>query len=141
MRKPNTIEWLYLDFDGFFASVEQQARPHLRGKPVGIVPFDGTVHTCVIACSKEAKARGVKNVMRLGDAKRICPELILQPQSPDLYRRAHNALLAEINSVIPVSAIKSIDELCCKLDRKDIADPQTLARNLKARLPKGLGRM
>ena len=60
MRKPETIERLYLDFDGFFASVEQQARPGLRGKPVGIVPFDGTVHTVVIACSKEAKARGVK---------------------------------------------------------------------------------
>ena len=139
MRKPNTLEWLYLDFDGFFASVEQQARPHLRGKPVGIVPFDGTVHTCVIACSKEAKALGVKNVMRLADAKKICPELILQPQSPDLYRRAHNALLAEINSVIPVGAIKSIDELCCKLDRKDSADPRGLSLRLKAAIAEGVG--
>ena len=139
MRKPDRLEWLYLDFDGFFASVEQQARPHLRGKPVGIVPFDGTVHTCVIACSKEAKVRGVKNVMRLGDAKRICPELILQPQSPDLYRRAHNALLAEINSVIPVSAIKSIDELCCKLDRKDSADPHGLSDKIKAAIAEGVG--
>ena len=77
MRKPSTIEWLYLDFDGFFASVEQQARPALRGKPIGIVPFDGTVHTVVIACSKEAKAKGVKNVMRLSDAKKICPSLYL----------------------------------------------------------------
>jgi len=105
MRKPKTIEWLYLDFDGFFASVEQQARP----------------------------------VMKLGDAKRICPELILQPQSPDLYRRAHNALIAEINSVIPISAIKSIDELCCKLDKKDIADPHKLARDLKTAIAKGVG--
>jgi len=76
MRKPDTIERLYLDFDGFFASVEQQARPGLRGKPVGIVPFDGTTHTVVIACSKEAKARGVKNVMKLVDARKLCPELI-----------------------------------------------------------------
>ena len=97
MRKPKTIEWLYLDFDGFFASVEQQARPALRGKPIGIVPFDGTIHTCVIACSKEAKAMGVKNIMKLGEAKKLCPELTLVPQSPDLYRRAHNALIAEIN--------------------------------------------
>jgi len=139
MRKPDTIESLYLDFDGFFASVEQQARPSLRGKPIGIVPFDGTVHTVVIACSKEAKARGVKNVMHLGDAKKICPELVLVPQSPDLYRRAHNALLAEINSVIPVEAVKSIDELCCKLDPRDIADPQKLAANIKASIADGVG--
>lgn len=73
MRKPETIEYLYLDFDGFFASVEQQARPALRGKPVGVVPFDSTLHTVVIACSKEAKAQGIKNVMRVKDVKRICP--------------------------------------------------------------------
>ena len=139
MRKPDTIERLYLDFDGFFASVEQQARPALRGKPVGIVPFDGTIHTCVIACSKEAKARGVKNVMKLSEAKKICPDLILQCQSPDLYRRAHNALLAEISSVIPIEAVKSIDELCCKLDPRDIADPETLARNIKTAIQKGVG--
>ena len=139
MRKPETIEWLYLDFDGFFASVEQQARPALRGKPIGIVPFDGTVHTVVIACSKEAKAVGVKNVMRLGDAKKVCPELILVPQSPDLYRRAHNALLAEINSIIPVSAVKSIDELTCRLDPKDIADPHKLSADIKAAIVKGVG--
>lgn len=139
MRKPETIEWLYLDFDGFFASVEQQARPALRGKPIGIVPFDGTVHTVVIACSKEAKARGVKNVMKLGEAIKLCPELVLVPQTPDLYRRAHNALLAEINSVIPVSAIKSIDELCCKLDKKDIADPYGLAEKIKRAISQGVG--
>lgn len=139
MRKPDTIERLYLDFDGFFASVEQQARPSLRGKPIGIVPFDGTIHTVVIACSKEAKALGVKNVMRLGDAKKICPSLVLVPQTPDLYRRAHNALLAEINSVIPVEAIKSIDELCCKLGRSDIENPEYLAKQIKSRIHDNIG--
>ncbi|MDG1141877.1 MAG: helix-hairpin-helix domain-containing protein, partial [Hellea sp.] len=140
MRKPKTIEWLYLDFDGFFASVEQQARPALRGKPVGIVPFSGTIHTCIIACSKEAKARGIKNVMNVSDAKRLCPELILQPQTPDLYRRAHNALLAEINSIIPISAVKSIDELCCKLDKKDIKNPYKTAMEIKIALAQGVGK-
>ena len=94
MRKPETIERLYLDFDGFFASVEQQAHPHLRERPIGVVPFEGTNHTCVIACSKEAKALGVKNVMNIQDAKAACPGIVLVPQSPDLYRRAHNALLS-----------------------------------------------
>ncbi|HHK75232.1 MAG TPA: type VI secretion protein ImpB [Rhizobiales bacterium] len=139
MRKPETIERLYLDFDGFFASVEQQAHPHLRGRPVGVVPFDSTLHTCVIACSKEAKAAGVRNVMNVTAAQKICPDIILTPQSPDLYRRAHNALLCEISAVIPVRAVKSIDELCCDLEPRDIAAPQALAQAIKTRIKTHIG--
>lgn len=109
MRKPDTIEKLYLDFDGFFASVMQQAYPKLRGKPIGIVPFAGTDRTVVIACSKEAKKAGCKNVMRVADARAKFPELLLVSQEPDLYRRAYNASISEISAVIPIDAIKSID--------------------------------
>ncbi len=139
MRKPATIERLYLDFDGFFASVEQQARPGLRGRPVGVVPFAGTDRTCVIACSREAKARGVKNVMNVSEARALCPDIILIPQSPDLYRRAHNTLLSEIEAVLPVDAIKSIDELTCRLDAQQRLDPQGLAKQLKIRLAQNVG--
>ncbi len=139
MRKPGTIERLYLDFDGFFASVEQQARPSLRGRPVGVVPFEGTSHTCVIACSKEAKTFGVKNVMNINDAKAICPGIVLVPQSPDLYRRAHNALLSEIAAVIPIAAVKSIDEITCNLQGLDICDPKSLTSRIKERIRDHVG--
>src|SRR5690606_22439243 len=93
MRKVETIEKLYLDFDGFFASVMQQAHPRLRGKPVAVIPFEvegrGADSTCVIACSKEAKAYGVKNVMSVPEARTLCPGIILVPQKPDLFRRAN----------------------------------------------------
>ena len=78
--------------------------------------------------------------MNVSDAKRLCPELILQPQNPELYRRAHNALLAEINSIIPISAVKSIDELCCKLDKKDIKNPYKTAMDIKIALAQGVGK-
>ncbi len=139
MRLPTEIERLYLDFDGFFASVEQQVHPRLRGKPVGVVPFDGTDRTCVIACSREAKARGVKNIMRVADARDICPEIILVPQSPDLYRRAHNTLLAEIESVVPIDTVKSIDELTCRLDEGQRHDPHGLALDLKRTIAANVG--
>lgn len=139
MRKPETIERLYLDFDGFFASVEQQADSRLRGKPVGVVPFEGTSRTCVIACSREAKLKGVKNVMPIEEARRLCPELILVPQKPDLYRRAHNTLLAEIESVIPIDTIKSIDELTCRLDEGQRSAPLELAAKIKDTLEKHVG--
>jgi DNA polymerase-4 len=138
MRKPTTIEHLYLDFDGFFASVEQQRDPRLRGRPVGVVPYEGG-KTCIIACSREAKARGVKNIMMVDEAKRLCRDLILVPQKPDLYRRAHNALMAEIGSVIPVDVVKSIDELACSLDVNHRNDPVGLAMKIKQTIRYNIG--
>ena len=141
MRRAETIERLYLDFDGFFASVMQQAMPRLRGKPVGVIPFETSAaqSTVVIACSKEAKARGCQNVMRVPDALKICPELVLVTQRPDLFRRAHNALLNEISCEIPIETVKSIDELSCKLDKTSIADPTALAARIKNRLGRNIG--
>lgn len=140
LRKPETIERLYLDFDGFFASVEQQADRWLRGRPVGVVPFEGTDRTCVIACSREAKAYGVKNVMPVAEARQVCPDIVLVPQKPDLYRRAHNTLIAEISSVIPVDAVKSIDELTCRLDETGRRDPELLVARLKSTLANNVGK-
>ena len=141
MRKAETIEKLYLDFDGFFASVMQQAMPHLRGRPVGVIPFETSAanSTSVIACSKEAKAAGCKNVMPVPEARAICPDIILVTQRPDLFRRAHNALLNEINCEIPIETVKSIDELACKLDRTNIADPLGLAKKIKDRIRANVG--
>ena len=141
MRKAETIEKLYLDFDGFFASVMQQAMPHLRGRPVGVIPFETSAanSTVVIACSKEAKAAGCKNVMPVPEARAICPDIILVTQRPDLFRRAHNALLNEIACEIPIETVKSIDELACKLDRGNIADPLGLAKKIKDRIRANIG--
>lgn len=139
MRKPTTIECLYLDFDGFFASVEQQAKPGLRGRPVGVVPFAGTDRTCVIAASKEAKVFGITNVMNVAEALKLCPNLVLVPQSPDLYRRAHNTLLCEIATAVPIDAIKSIDELACKLDGDQSKRPDQVAFEVKQRIARNVG--
>ena len=141
MRKPDTIEKLYLDFDGFFASVMQQAMPELRGRPVGVIPFEISAanSTLVIACSKEAKAAGCTNVMQVPDARAVCPDIILVMQRPDLFRRAHNALLNEICCEIPIETIKSIDELTCALDPATIAAPERLAARIKRRLARNIG--
>lgn len=143
MRRPSEPERLYLDFDGFFASVEQAADRSLRGRPVGVVPFAAAAnpkaHSCVIACSREAKLLGVKNVMAISDAVAACPDLVLVPQKPDLYRRAHNTLISEISTVIPIDAVKSIDELTCRLEPSQRKDPLALGRKIKDRLLKFVG--
>lgn len=139
MRKPTQPEVMYLDFNGFFASCSQFAHPHLRGKPVGIVPHEGNGNTCIIACSSEAKRFGVQNVMPLPIVRRLCPDIILWPQEVDLYRRAHNYLMAEVETVVPIDAVKSIDELCSRISREDRADAAKVGREIKRRLLKEVG--
>ena len=77
--------------------------------------------------------------MRYAEAQEKCPEIILVPQEPDLYRRAHNTLIAEINTVIPVEAIKSIDEITCRLDEKQRHQPVLVAQQIKDRISRYVG--
>ncbi len=139
MRKPTKLECAYIDFDGFFASVEEQARPALRGKAIGVTPFSDTVHTCIIAANARAKKYGVKTGMSIREAQIKCPDLILQPQSPDLYVRAHRKLMLEIESVCPIDAVCSIDELTCRLDKTLQENPERLSKDVKARIFETVG--
>src|ERR1700722_16056425 len=70
------LNWLFVDLNSYFASVEQEVRPELRGRPVGVVPMMADTTVCIPA-SYEAKAFGVKTGTIVGEAKRICPELVL----------------------------------------------------------------
>ena len=71
------FRWLFLDFNSYFASVEQQEDPSLRGRPVGVVPSEGE-NTCVIAASVEARALGIRTGTPLREARRLCPGIALR---------------------------------------------------------------
>lgn len=139
MRKPTTIERLFLDFDGFFAGVEEQARPRLRGKPIGVTPFEANTGTCIIAANHNAKIKGVKTGMSVNEARHICPSIELVSQSPDLYERAHRKLCLMIEQEIPIDVVCSIDEMSCRLEPKDIANPRALSDRIKARIKANIG--
>ena len=70
------LRYLFVDMNSFFASVEQQDRPELRGKPVAVVPVMADSTSC-IAASYEAKAFGVKTGTPVWEAKQLCPRIIL----------------------------------------------------------------
>lgn len=65
---------LYIDMNSFFASVEQQLDPRLRGRPVAITAVDARSGACV-AASCEAKAFGIRTGTRVQDARRLCPHI------------------------------------------------------------------
>lgn len=142
MRKPETIEHLYLDFDSFFASCEQQRRPELRGRPLGITPTTGNVGMGsggVIAASREAKRAGLRSVMSQREALKVCPDMIFVPQDPAFYRETHHNAQAAIKTVLPIEKVMSIDELSCRLGPDHIRDPLHAAQRIKQALAEGIG--
>jgi DNA polymerase-4 len=91
------LRWLFFDLNSFFASVEQQARPELRGKPIAIVP-SMTDSTCAIAASAEAKAYGIKTGTMIYDAKKRCPNLICVLARHCICVDYHQRIMREVES-------------------------------------------
>ena len=78
------LNWLFLDLNSYFASVEQELRPELRGRPVAVVPLMADT-TCCIAASYEAKGHGVRTGTQVGEAKRLCPGITLVEARHEIY--------------------------------------------------------
>lgn len=108
------LSTLFLDLNSYFASVEQNENPALRGKPVAVVPMM-TDATCAIAASYEAKAYGVKTGTKIYDAKRLCPNLICVLARHDIYTEYHHKVLAATDKHVPVTKTWSVDEFHCDL--------------------------
>ncbi|MDX2112963.1 MAG: impB/mucB/samB family protein [Alphaproteobacteria bacterium] len=139
-EKAHTLRWLYIDFNSYFASVEQQLNPALRGRPIAVVPVE-TDATCAIAASYEAKAYGIKTGTPIYEAKQKCPGLICVPARHEHYVRFHQMILAELDKHLPVSAVCSIDEMACRLmdNETDPARIRTIADGIKRGLAQEVG--
>jgi len=97
-----------MDMNAFFASIEQLDNPELRGKPVGVT--NGKTGTCIITCSYEARARGIKTVMRVKEAKKLCPEFIQVPARPERYAAVSTRIMEALLSITPDLEVFSVDE-------------------------------
>lgn len=131
---------LYADLNSFFAAVEQQDNPALRGRPVAVVPMI-TDNTSVLAASVEAKRLGIKTGTRVRDAKAICPDIALAVSRTERYVEVHHAVIAAVDQVLPIQRVWSIDEVCCKLGGPDQeqATAVRLAKDIKRSIKSRVG--
>jgi DNA polymerase-4 len=136
------VNWLFVDLNSYFASVEQDVRPELRGRPVGIVPMMADT-TCCIAASYEAKAHGVKTGTIVADARRMCPGIVLVEARHEIYVDYHRRIVDAVESCLPVSAVLSIDEMACRLMGRErpLLAAMELGRKVKARILERVGPM
>lgn len=110
---------LHVDFNSYFATVEQQANPRLRGKPVGVTGGDRMQRTVLGAASVEAKRYGVKTGMQIWEAKRVCPNIIIVPGDSDKYLSCTTKFLNIIKDYTPYVEVFSIDEAFLELVQKN----------------------
>ena len=108
--------FMHLDFDAFFAQVEQRDNPKLRGKPVS-VGGNGGIKGIVMTSSYEARALGVRTGMSVFEAKQICPELISVPCYGPKYEAILLNIIEAFMKLVPEECIEqySIDECFLEL--------------------------
>jgi len=134
------LNWLFVDLNSYFASVEQEVRPELRGRPIGVVPMIADT-TCCIAASYEAKAFGVKTGTIVADARRLCPEIIFIEGRHELYTEYHHRVVKAVETCVPVTAVCSIDEMACRLIGRErpLLNAIDLGRRVKAAIREQVG--
>ena len=124
---------MYVDMNSYFASCEQQLRPELRDKPIGVCTHESPT-SCVIAPSGEAKKFGVKTGMRLNECRELCPQIIPVVARPAKYREFHIKIMDVLNRYCDDVIAKSIDEAVMNLSsyRLVYKDIPALAKQIKA---------
>jgi DNA polymerase-4 len=106
---------LHIDFDSFFASVEQQNNTRLRNRPVGVTATNG--RNCIIAASREAKKLGIRSPSRTYDAQKICPSIMFTAAHFIEYWEVSKKFLSICKDFSPYVEVFSIDEVFMDVTR------------------------
>lgn len=134
------LNFLFIDFNSYFASVEQELRKELRKKPVAVVPMKVDT-TCCIAASYEAKKYGVKTGTSVAEARKLCPNIYIAEARPCIYVEYHHKLVEAVESCAHVDEVFSIDEMVCKLTGRwrEREKAISLANQIKETIAKKVG--
>ncbi len=124
---------LHLDVDAFFAALEQRDDERLRGRPVAV----GT--GVVASCSYEARPWGVRTGMRLTDARRLCPPLLVLPGDYRRYEIASRQIAGICREYTPRIELAALDDLYLDLGRGPAEQPARLARQMAAQIGAEVG--
>ncbi len=125
-NQPDRLSFLHIDLNSFFASVEQQLHPEYRDRPLAVVPTM-TDTTCCIAASYEAKALGIVTGTQVGEAKRICPDIVLIEGNHTEYSKYSARIADAVERCCPVAHTPSIDEVVCQLIGREQEPPRARA--------------
>ena len=126
---------LHLDMNCFFASVEQAHHPELKGLALAVAGNPKARRGILVTCSYEARAFGVYTTMTVGEAKRLCPELVLVPPDFEKYRQASKAVFDILRTYTDLVEPVSIDEAYIDITAiGGLQDAVGIAKNMQERI-------
>ncbi len=131
---------MHIDLNSCFATIEQQANPLLRGKPLVVAAYD-TPNACIIAPSIEAKRLGIKTGMRIREAWLLSRDIIIRTPDPTKYRDVHTKFKKIFKEYSPDVTPKSIDEAVIDFTPVEGWKPDLIkiAREIKQRIKSEIG--
>lgn len=125
---------IHVDMDAFYASVEQNDNPELRGKPVAV--GGGENRGVVAAASYEARKFGVRSAMSGYLAKRNCPQLIFVKPRFERYKEISGKIRNIFNDYTDLVEPLSLDEayLDVTINKKGNPSASLIAREIRQRI-------
>lgn len=130
---------MHIDMNAFFASVEQQSNPALRGKPIAVT--GSSSRTVILTASYEARAFGVKTGLTMWEARQKCPELIIVPGNNRLYTHVSSGIMKLLHDYTPLVEVFSIDEAFMDITGsvKLFGGVERICNLIKSRIKTGFG--
>ncbi len=131
---------LHIDMNSYFASVEQQANPFLRGKAVAVCAYLSP-NGCIVASSREAKEKGVKTGLRVREAQVLCPPTVFLQNDPVKYRAVTEAIFGILAQYSDRIEPYSIDEAFVDLTgyAADLTHGAEIGREINRRIKEEVG--
>ncbi|WP_082233908.1 DNA polymerase IV [Halobacillus massiliensis] len=125
----------HVDMNSFYASVEMAYDPSLKGKPLAIAGNPEERRGIVVTSSYEARKYGVKTTMPVGEARRLCPSLIVRRPNFERYRAASKEMFKILSEVTEIIQPVSIDEGYMDItDCHEKGSPPELAQYIQNRI-------
>ena len=127
--------------NSYFATVEQQSNPFLRGKPICVAGKGSGERTVCCAASIEAKKFGIKSGCGVWEAKKLCPDIVIVEADYNKYQYISQKVFAILESYTPDVEVFSIDEAFADISHavKGFIDAVPISMEIKARIQEEIG--
>ncbi len=125
---------LHIDMDAFYASVEEQDRPELKGKPLIVGGVRG--RGVVAAASYAVRRFGVRSAMPMREALRLCPQAVCVAPRMARYQEVSEQVFAIFHDFTPLVEGLSLDEafLDVTASQQLLGEPDAMAAEIRRRI-------